>query len=123
MRRLLSATVIYTILSFLQGFVSLLLQPVYTTYLSSSHYAVFSMMNNLSNLVAIFAALSIGNTFFTFYYDYQTDRAKLETFLGQLLSFSILVSAVVAVFLFLVGNLVLTLRNSPSTSVASRCGT
>lgn len=48
--------------------------------------------------------LSIGNTFFTFYYDYQTDRAKLETFLGQLLSFSILVSAGVAVFLFLVGD-------------------
>lgn len=104
MRRLLSTTIVYTILSFLQGFVSLLLQPVYTTYLSSSQYAVFSMMNNLSNLVAITAALSVGNTFFTFYYDYQTDRAKLETFLGQLLSFSILVSAVVAIFLFFVGD-------------------
>ena len=106
MRRLLSATIVYTILSFLQGFVSLLLQPFYTAHFSSSDYAVFSMMNNLSTLVAIFAAFSIGNTLFTFYYDYQHDRAKLEAFLGQLLSFSVLMSGIVAVFLFLVGDVV-----------------
>lgn len=104
MQKLYSSALLYTFLSFLQGFIGLLLQPLYTHYFSSSDYAVFSLLNNLGSILGVMATLSLGNTVFTFYYDYVGKPLEIERFLGQIVGCILLTSAFSLLLLLLIGN-------------------
>lgn len=103
-QKLLSTTLVFALLSFLQGFVSLLLQPFYTAHFGRSDYALFSMFNNLSNLWTVLSVVGVANTVMSFYYDYADDETQLSVFFGQLLSFLLVVGSFSTVLLLLVGD-------------------
>lgn len=104
MQKLYSSALLYTFLSFLQGFIGLLLQPLYVHYFSSSDYAVFSLLNNLGSILGVIATLSLGNTVFTFYYDYIDKPFEIGRFLGQIVGCILITSGFSLLLLLLIGN-------------------
>jgi len=102
--KLLSSTLVYSFLIFLQPFISLVvLQPYYTHYFTQSEYGIFSLMTNISTLIALISAFGISGTFFTFYYDYHHDEERLKQFMGQILSFTIWATSIFMLLLLFVG--------------------
>ncbi len=89
-KQIFSATVVYSILTFLQPFTSLvILQPFYLHHFTSDVYGILSLMGNYTSLVSLLSALSLHSVFFTFYYDYHQNEKDLRYFFGQLLSFTL----------------------------------
>lgn len=111
-QKLLSSTLLYSFLAFLQPALSFLLQPIYLQYFdSSSEYGLFVLMNNYANLVTLISALGVSATFFTFYYDYHQEEKKLKQFLGQILSFTLYGTVFFTLFSLLIGNYIFYLFN------------
>lgn len=103
-QKLISSTILYSFLFFLQPFVSLvLLQPFYLNYFPSEEYGVLSLMGNYSTLVGMTCALSITAAFFTFYYNYHHNYERLRRFLGQMLMLTLYLSLITTLLLFLFG--------------------
>lgn len=88
-KQLVSATIVYTLLTFLQPFLAMfVLQPFYLHYFDSESYAIISIMSNYTGLIQLLSAVNIAGTFFTFYYNYHHNQQRLQQFLGQVLSFT-----------------------------------
>lgn len=103
-QKLISSTILYSCLFFLQPFVSLvLLQPFYLNYFPSEEYGILSLMGNYSTLVGMTCALSITAAFFTFYYNYHHNYERLRQFLGQMLVLTLYLSLFSTFLLFLFG--------------------
>lgn len=91
---LVSSTLVYSALAFLQPLISFALQPFYIDQLGNNDYGVFSTFNYYINFVNILGALSVPAAFFTFYYNYHQKQEDLLRFLGQILSFGMYASVV-----------------------------
>ncbi len=103
--KLLSSTIVYSFLIFLQPFISLVvLQPFYTYYFTQSEYGIFSLMTNINTLISLISALGISGTFFTFYYDYHHNEERLKQFMGQIMSFTLWAITLFMLILLLVGD-------------------
>ncbi|MGB1240933.1 MAG: lipopolysaccharide biosynthesis protein [Chitinophagales bacterium] len=103
-QKIISSTIVYSVLFFLQPFVSLvLLQPFYLNYFPSEEYGILSLMGNYSTLVGMVCALSITAAFFTFYYNYHHNQERLRRFLGQMLVLTLYLSLFSTLILFLFG--------------------
>ncbi|MEZ4886354.1 MAG: oligosaccharide flippase family protein [Chitinophagales bacterium] len=103
-QKLISSTILYSFLFFLQPFVSLvLLQPFYLNYFPSEEYGILSLMGNYSTLIGMICALSITSAFFTFYYNYHHNYERLRRFLGQMLTLTLYLSIFSTAIIFLFG--------------------
>jgi len=87
-KKILSATLIYGVLTFLQPLTSFLLLPIYLQIFDADEYGILSLMNNYTNLLGLIGALGIGGAFVSFFFDYYHNEERLKKFLGQVLSFS-----------------------------------
>lgn len=103
-QKLISSTIVYSLLFFLQPFISLVvLQPFYLNYFPSEEYGILSLMGNYATLVGMTCALSITAAFFTFYYNYHHNYERLRRFLGQMLVLTFYLSLFSTLALFLFG--------------------
>ncbi|OWY25241.1 hypothetical protein C7N43_18125 [Sphingobacteriales bacterium UPWRP_1] len=102
-KKVISASVVYTLLTFLQPMLSLLLQPFYLKWFSNAEYAVFSLMNGYSALVTLLSTLGIGAAVYTCYYDYSQKPEELKRYMGQVLSFCLWANLLFAAFIFVLG--------------------
>lgn len=104
-KQLFVASVVYTVLSVLQPLSNFILLPVYTKYFSESQYGVFSILNNLNILFSIIGGLSVVHAIIAFYPSYDDDKPMLNTYVGNILSFTIYFNIGLLLFTALLGNL------------------
>ncbi len=116
-KKLLSASVVYTVLAFLQPLMSLLLQPLYLNWFSNDDYALFSLMNGYSSFITLISALGIGGGVFTFYYDYSHNKEELNRYIGQVLSFCFWSGGIFALLIFPFGNYLFSFLFSNEQSI------
>lgn len=108
-KKLVSATLLYTALNFLQPILSFILQPFYLQYFTPDKYAIYSLMNNYATLINILCDLGISGTFFTFYYDYSHNHHLLKKFLGNMLSFGIYASIFTNILMYGIGGFIFSI--------------
>jgi len=90
-KKLLSSTLVYSVLMFLPPLIGFIMQPYYieVANFSDAEYGILGFMTTYANWVQIVSALCIGNSVFTFYYTFNTTEHDIRTFIGQVLSFSV----------------------------------
>ncbi len=104
-KELMTSTLVYMVLQFLQPFLGLvLLQPIFLHYFSADEYGILSMMTAYTVLVGPLATLGIGSGFYRFYYDYHKSTTALYRFLGQLTSVALILLGFSALVLFNFGD-------------------
>ncbi|MEN0004764.1 MAG: hypothetical protein AAF798_11490 [Bacteroidota bacterium] len=86
----LSATLVFTLLNFLQPAVNVFLLPLYLQVLPAEEYAIYTFMNNLSSLIIIIGALRVSAAVITYYFDFSYNRQQLDAFMSTVTSFSLL---------------------------------
>lgn len=66
--KILSNSLIYTVIAFIQKGISFFLLPLYTYYLMPSDYGIMSVVTSITNFVSIFILFSFTSTATRFYY-------------------------------------------------------
>ena len=66
--KILSNSLIYTVIAFVQKGISFFLLPLYTYYLMPSDYGVMSVVTSITNFISIFILFSFTSTATRFYY-------------------------------------------------------
>lgn len=117
LKKIISASVVYTMLSFFQPLLSLLLQPIYLNWFSNEDYALFSLMNSYSSFVTLISALGIGGGVFTFYYDYHHNKEELDRYIGNVLTFCIWTIGIFSLLIFPFGNFLFSILFTNNDSI------
>lgn len=99
----LTATLVFTLLNFLQPALNIFLLPLYLNELPAEAYGIFTLMNNLSSLILIIASLRISAAVIPYYFDFRYSDRRLKFFLKTVLSFALLASAIFLVISLLLG--------------------
>lgn len=98
---------IYTATNFLQKGAVFLLLPLYTQYLDPAAYGVLAIVTAINGFLSLAFTLNMMGAVTRFYFEYQDEPAMLAEFWGSVLSFVLLLSAVVGALLLVVGDKVL----------------
>lgn len=106
-RRLGASSAIYGASNLLQKGAAFLLMPLYTLYLDPDAYGVLAVVTSVNGLLGIAFTLSLTSAVTRFYFEYQDDPQTLAEFWGTILSFTILLSIVLAGVLLWVGRAIL----------------
>lgn len=107
--RLISSTLTYTFLTFLQPAISFFLLPLYLSHLTIEEYGILSLISTFTYLIGGIAAFRIFSSIHTLYYDYRDSRRKLETFFGEVMGFSILAGIIFLIILSFLGDSIFNL--------------
>lgn len=93
---------LYSITSFLQKGISFILIPLYTFYLTPEDYGITGVVNSITQLLSLLFTLSLNGAIQRFYYKYQDDLPKLQSFNGTIVLFvvinSIILSSLIILF-------------------------
>lgn len=106
-KKVLSNSIIYTLMGILQKCVSFFLLPLYTAYLTTDDYGVTNIANNFITTVSFLVALSIFSAVMRFYVDLKDDEEKLKRFYGTVIIFAY-ISSIIWCVLFTVFQSVLS---------------
>ncbi|MCW5632657.1 MAG: oligosaccharide flippase family protein [Rubrivivax sp.] len=106
-RKLGSGSAIYAGTNLLQKGTALLLLPLYTTFLEPSAYGVLAIVTATNGLLTIVFTLGLTGAVTRFYMEYRGDAERLARFWGSILTFVLLLSALLAAALLVVGDVVL----------------
>lgn len=117
-KKIVSASVAYTLLTFLQPALSLLLQPFYLHWFTPEEYAILSLLGAYSSFASLISALGIGAAVYTFYFDYSRQPDELNQYTGQVLSFCLLTNTLFALVTFAGGNFLFSIVFSANTPIA-----
>jgi O-antigen/teichoic acid export membrane protein len=99
---ILKASILFTILSFLQPLSSFVLLPLYLNVFTVEEYGAFSLFNVISIFLGILGGFGIANGVPTFYSNFKNSRvSRLLNYKGSILTFSLVSNALVfLLFLF-----------------------
>lgn len=92
---------IYTIGSMMTPVVSLIMLPIFTSYLSPSEYGIMTTVQALVGMIQVFLSLSIGAAITRFFYDFIDKPDKQREYLGTIYLFTLLFATVVSVIMIL----------------------
>lgn len=106
-RKLGANSAIYAATNLLQKGTAFLLMPLYTLYLDPTAYGVLAIVTAVNGLLAIAFTLGLTGAVTRFYIEYRGDSQRLAEFWGTILSFVLLLSAVVGSALFVIGETLL----------------
>lgn len=84
----LAATLIFTVLTFLQPALNIFLLPVYLQYFPAEDYGILQLMNNITVFVMIIGTLRINASVLTHYFDYKYQQKRLKDYLSTILKSS-----------------------------------
>jgi len=80
---------VYSLGTFMQRIVALLLLPVYTRYLTPHDYGVKELVGLSTDVISILLATAISGAFFRFYFNYDNENDRNEVFSTALLSIAV----------------------------------
>jgi O-antigen/teichoic acid export membrane protein len=100
-------SLVYTVTTFLQKGVALLLLPLYTRYLAPQDYGILAVVGALVGLVQVLFTLSLPASITRFFFTYRDQPERLKEFWGTALTLVLLVSATSAGLLLLLGSVLL----------------
>lgn len=106
-RQLGANSVIYFATNLVQKGAAFLLMPLYTTYLDPKAYGVLAIVTAVNGLLSLAFTLGLTGAVTRFYFEYQDDAATLAEFWGTILSFVMLLSALVGGVVLTVGEVLL----------------
>lgn len=97
-------SLIYTIGSMMTPIISLIMLPIFTTYLSPREYGIMTTVQALVGMLQLFLSLSLGAAVTRFFYDFLNDPEKQKEYLGSIFSFVLILSTIIAFVLLLFNN-------------------
>lgn len=103
------ASLIFSLLTFLQPGINFLLLPIYLRYLSPAEYGVYALMVSFSTLTATLAALRIQDAMIPLFFHYHHNPERLEHFLANLLQATLLLNLLFLAAALLLGPLLFPL--------------
>jgi O-antigen/teichoic acid export membrane protein len=103
-RQLGANSAIYAFTNVLQKAAAFLLMPLYTTYLDPDAYGVLAIVTAVNGFLGIAFTIGLTGAITRFYFEYQENPQMLAQFWGTVLSFVLLLSAVLGSVLLLVGD-------------------
>ncbi|MEZ4600288.1 MAG: oligosaccharide flippase family protein [Syntrophotaleaceae bacterium] len=77
---------VYSLGTFMQRIVSLLLLPVYTRFLTPYDYGIKELVGLSSDVIAILLATAISGAFYRFYFNYEDEKNRNEVFSTAVIS-------------------------------------
>lgn len=108
-KKILSNSLFYTLIAFLQPSISFLLLPLYLKYLTPADYAVYNLMNYLSFFIGIIAAGRIYSSIYPFYYDQDKTNLNIKEFMGSIMVFTLISAILLLSITILVGPFIFSL--------------
>ncbi len=102
-KKLISNSLIYSVLTFLQPLSSFILLPLYLNRLQPEEYAVFVLMTNFSAFISLVSALGIGSSVINFYFNYHKNPIELKKYISGIINFSIICNIVFFIIVLVVG--------------------
>jgi len=99
----LVASLIFTILNFIRPAIGFILLPIYLYYLSPEEYGIYTLMVKIIALVAFLGSFNIHSAVISYYYDFRYNRKRLENYIGNIISISLLLSLLFFLICLLVG--------------------
>lgn len=99
--KILSNSLIYTVIAFVQKGISFFLLPLYTYYLMPSDYGVMSVVTSITNFISIFILFSFTSTATRFYYkrrEHDYARQLWGTLILLVLINTVIISTICFVF-------------------------
>lgn len=100
-KKLASGSVIYGVGGVISRFVSILLLPFFTTYLTPTDYGIMAMLAILSVFLVGFSSLGTGNSIGICYYEVDTEGQKNSVVLSTIIGVSLSSSALLIIVFFL----------------------
>lgn len=96
-------SLIYSLLTLLQPLSSLLLFPIYLSYLSIEEYGVLVLVTNVNIFITLIVGFGIGNAVHSFYFNYYHDHIQLKKYIATILNFCVVCSLGLIILLLLAG--------------------
>lgn len=106
-RQLGTNSSIYAVTNLLQKGAAFLLLPLYTRYLDPSAYGVLAVVTAINALLGVLFTLGLTSAVTRFYFEHEHEPRVLAEFWGSVLTFVLLVSALLAGALLLAGETLL----------------
>ncbi|MBV6624169.1 MAG: flippase [Rivularia sp. (in: Bacteria)] len=107
LKRLGKSSFIYTFSSILQRGIAFLLLPLYTRHLTPDDYGILAVVTSLNGFLSVFFMLGLQGSMNRFYFDYRDEPEKLKQFWGTILTFILILTAALGVFLLVFGDVLL----------------
>lgn len=101
--KILSNSVFFTFISFLQPSISFFLLPIYLRFLSPEDYAVYNLMNYISFFIGIIAAARIYSAIYPFYYNNSWKNFNISEFMGTIMTFTLISAFLLFALALIVG--------------------
>jgi O-antigen/teichoic acid export membrane protein len=100
--RIVVETLNYGFANIASKFVGFLLIPVYTKYFTPEDYGIVELCGTLSLFLIVFLRLGIPGAISRFYFDFYTDRIKLNNYLTTIYRFLLGFDAIIGFILLVV---------------------
>jgi O-antigen/teichoic acid export membrane protein len=98
--KVIKNTTIYLGVSVFQSFLSFLLLPVFTYFLTQGEFGLVSIVNSVAGLLGIFFLFGAQASVSRLYFEYKDDKQKLKIFLGTIFLSKILWNIFLALIIF-----------------------
>ena len=115
-KKILTGTIVFSLLAFLLPLSNFLLLPIYTKYFPPSEYAVLAILTSFTNLIASIGAFRISVALNPYYFEYKDSPKEFNQFYGNILLFTIISGALTLLVGFVFGDMLfkLVLKNDQS---------
>jgi len=102
-KKLVHNSLIYTLFSFLQRGISLLLIPIYTRVLTTTDYGIISVIGSIIEFFTVFFSLSLTSSVIRFYFDKPNDKEYEKELFGTIFTFITILSGSLSLVLLISG--------------------
>ena len=99
----LVATIVFTVLTFLQPALNIFLLPLYLQYFPAEDYGILHLMNNITILVMTIGSLRINSSVLIHYFDFKYNTNRLKDYLGNILKASLIMGVIFLCLSILIG--------------------
>jgi len=100
-------TLFYFISSAVQRGSSILLFPIFTAYLSSSDYGIYSVTGSIAEFIILLAGMELSRAMVRFLYDGDQLKRNLKALIGSIFILVLCVNVILATLLFFTGDFIL----------------
>ena len=107
-------SMVYSLGTFMQRIVALLLLPIYTRFLTPHDYGVKELVGLSTDVIAILLATAISGAFYRFYFHYEKEEERNEVVSSALITIGLSGLLAVGLLLFFTRNLAAVVLDDPA---------
>ena len=95
---LIANSTLYLGVAGVQSFLSFLLLPLYTNYLSPHDFGIVNVVNSVAGLLGLIYIMGMTGSISRLYFEYRDDLDKLRSFISTIFLGKIVINLVITIF-------------------------